>query len=361
MKKHPVITGIGFLNDWGAGKNNLARFLSEPVPQTPLDKIDFDAYVDTSLVRRADHMSRCALVAAKLALEDAGLPIRYSEDGTRVGIVLGTVHAPMHYTIDYHTSLVLGDPKLSSPILFSDSVPNAAVSHISTVLGVRGYTATLSGYCAVTQALQLGAELIEEGVVDICLVGGADVNHDFLVKAYGACLGNSELIAKVFGGSGFLVIESMEYATQRKARVYAQLEGACASTASYATAKRYGISPLQELLHQVDGKLQEYDCLLSSSNDEEDSRQRMDMYLQFFKHPKRVIIDSSDSFGCGFSATEAFQLILGILGVYSSENLKSFKELSNFKKQIDHMFVMSTALAGANACALFSHYSANKE
>ncbi len=361
MRMRTVITGIGFLNDWVAGKDNFTRFLSEAIPQTPLEKIDFDAYIDTSLVRRADRISRCAVVAAKFALEDAGLPIICNEDGKRVGIVFGNVHGPLHHSIDYHTSLVLGDPKLSSPILFSDSVPNAAVSHISTVLGIRGYTTTLSGYCAVTQALRLGAELIEDGIVDICLVGGADVNHDFLVKAYSACLPNSGLITKSFGGSGFLVIEPLERAIQRKARIYAKLEGAHTITASYVVAKRYGISPLHELLCQVGGTLQEHDCLLNLSYDEEDSLKRRDMYLEDFKHSQCVAIDCSNTFGYGFCAAEAFQLILGVLGAYSSENLYFFKELSDSKRRIDRVFVMRAARIGTNACALFSRYPTGKD
>jgi hypothetical protein len=360
MKKRIVVTGIGFLNDWVVGKDNFTRFLSMPVPQTPLEKVDFDAYIDTSLIRRADHISRCALVAAKLALEDANLPSFHNEDSTRIGIVLGSVNGPVNYSVEYHTSLVLGDPKISSPLLFSDSVPNAPVSHISTALGIRGYTTTLSGYCAVMQALRLGAELIEEEIVDLCLVGGADINHDFLVKAYTACLGNSELIAKSFGGSGFLVMESLKHAMQRKTKVYAQLEGVNTIIASYAIAKRHNVSPLRELLYQVGG-LKENDCLLKLSYNGKDSLQREGMYLQEFEHTQRVIFDCSKKFGYGFSAAEAFQLILGILGVYASENLSSLEAYSDLKKQPNRMFILHTALAGTNACALFSRYSEGKD
>lgn len=359
MEKRIIITGIGFLNDWVVGKGVPTQFLPGVTPRIPLDKIDFDTYIDTSLVRRADHISRCALVAAKLAIEDAGLSMLASDNNKRVGIVLGTVHGPLHYSLEYNASLIQGDPKLSSPLFFSDSVPNAAVSHISTILGIRGYTTTLSGYCAVMQALRLGAELIKEEIIDLCLVGGADINHNFLVKAYNTCLNNSELIAKSFGGSGFLVVESLKHAMQRKAKIYAQLDGVSTITASFASAKRDNVSPLRELLNQV-GDLRENDCLLKSSYDEKDSLQREGMYLQDFKHPQRIIFDCSKKFGYGFSAAEAFQLILGILGVHTSEQLSSFETWGGLKKQLDRMFVMHTALSGANACALFSRYSAGK-
>lgn len=358
MEKRTIITGIGFLNDWVVGKGSSTRFLSGAAQQTPLDKIDFDAYIDTSLVRRADHVSRCAVVAAKLALEDADLSMLSSDDKKTVGVVLGTVHGPLHYSLEYHTSLVRGDPKLSSPLYFSESVPNAAVSHISTVLGIRGYTTTISGYCAVMQALRLGAELIEEEIVDLCLVGGADINPDFLVNAYDTCLNNSELVAKSFGGSGFLVLESPKHAMKRNAKAYAQIEGVSTVTASYDVAKRHNVSPLRELLHQT-GDIRENDGLLKSSYDEKDSRQREDMYLQDFKYP-RNIFDCSNKFGYGFSAAESFQLILGILGVYAPEHLSSLEACGDLKKQLDRMFVMHTALAGANSCALFSRYSTSR-
>jgi len=361
METNFVITGVGLLGDWGAGKENLMRFLSGSCSHTPIEKVDFDAYIDTSLVRRADYISRCALIAAKFALEDAGLLPVCKEKSNRVGVVLGTVNGGLHYTVEYHASLVKGDPKLASPLLFSESVANAAASHICTILGIRGYSTTVPGYCGVTQALQLGAELIQQGVIDVCIIGGADVNHDFLTKAYSACLPNPELITNNFGGSGFLVIEALTHAIQRKAKIYAQLEGVRVITAQYAIAKRCDVSPLQELLCEADSELKDHDCLISASYNEKDSLQRRDLFIKAFKHQQRVDIDCSDSFGYGFSAAEAFQLILGVLGVFSPNYLASFKEFANVKTYIDRIFVMRTTLAGANACVLFSHYSPSED
>jgi len=181
METQVVITGIGLLGDYGIGKDSFMRFLSGFSSTTTLQEIDFDAYIDTSLVRRADYISRCALLAATLSLKDAGFVVS-KEKAHKIGAILGTVHGALHYSLEYHSSLVLDNPKLVSPLLFSDSVVNAAVSHISTVLGIRGYTTTINGYCAVIQALQLGVDLIQQGLLDICLIGGADINNDFLKK-----------------------------------------------------------------------------------------------------------------------------------------------------------------------------------
>lgn len=357
MKDHTVITGIGYINGHGAGNENFSRVLSSSGPQQPLEDIDLDAYVDTSLVRRADLVSKCALVSAKLALEDAGLYPLSKEESENVGAVIGTVHGSVNHTLEYHTSLVLGDPKLSSPLFFSESVPNSCASHISVILGIRGYTATLSGYCSTIQALRIGAELIENGSVDVCLVGGADVNNDFLQKAYGACVRDPGLITKNFGGSGSLILESSERAARRNAKVYARMDIAHTVTASYSTIKRGNISVLRELLDQTGEDLKENDRLLYACFDEEDCVRRNDLLIKDFAHPRRHLSDCGNILGRGFCAAEAFQLILGALGVYSSGNLSFLNGFSGFDGQLDRIFVSNTALSGANACALFSRHS----
>jgi len=358
MKTRVVITGVGLLSGWGAGKDNFARFLKERSHEIAIEDIDFDTYVDTSLVRRADYFSRCALVAAKLALEDSGLLAISKEKSSRTGIVLGTAHGALHYTLEYHSSLVLGDPRLASPLLFSDSVHNVAVSHISTALGIRGYTTTTSGYCAVIQALRIGIQLIQKGLLDVCLVGGADVNHEFLTKIYGGCLTDPELINKNLGGSGFIVIESLAHAVQRKARVYAQIEGLCIITSMYETVKRHAISPLKTLLSQTNGAFKEEKYLLSASYDEKDCLRRRELFLKEFKG---TVFECSNSFGYGFSASEAFQLILCVLGTYSVDYVSSFNAQLRLGQSIDHLFLLQTALVGTNACTLLSRYDASKD
>lgn len=352
MKTRVVITGIGLLGDYGIGKDSFMRFLSGCSSAIALQEIDFDAYIDTSLVRRADYISRCALVAATLSLKDAGFTVS-KEKAHKIGAILGTVHGALDYSLEYHSALVLGDPKLVSPLFFSDSVVNAAVSHISTVLGIRGYATTINGYCSVIQALQLGVDFIQQGILDICLIGGADINNDFLTKAYIGCLKDPELIMGNFGGSGFFVIESLDHAEQRKARIYAQIGGCIVTTASYLTAKRNAVSPLYELAGNAPS---EGDCLLSFSYDDEDSLRRKGLFLRSFKG---IEFDCSNIFKYGFSAAEAFQLALAVLGINSLDCFSVFKEASRIKNYIDHLLVMRTTLAATNACVLLSRYPAS--
>ena len=76
---------------------------------------------------------------------------------------------------------------------------------------------------------------------------------------------------------------------------------------------------------------------------------------------KGIELDCSNSFRYGFSAAEAFQLALGVLGINSLDYFSAFKETSRIKNPIDRLLVMRTTLAATNACVLLSHYPANRD
>lgn len=349
-----VITGMGMVGDWGVGKENFIRFLSDPTPRFNAEEFDFDAFIDTSFVRRADHVSRCALVSAQQAFADAGVLPLEKEKQKRIGVIMGTVHGAFHYTISYHTALALGNPQLVSPLLFSESVLNAAVSNISAAFGIQGYTMTVSGYCSVIQAMQLGIELIEQGAVDVCLVGGADVNHEFLVKAYQGCLQSPQQIMQSFGGSGFLVMESLSHALQRKAGIYACVEYIKNMTASYCGIKDGFLSWGQELVQKTGKAFQENDCVVGSAYLHEDSVRRKKFFLQDKAYHLCAHVDWSNVFGYSFAAGEAFQIILSIVGLTSGDVGAFFPGLTKRSMHCDRVLLIRTALADANACVLFS-------
>jgi hypothetical protein len=165
-------------------------------------------------------------------------------------------------------------------------------------------------------------------------------------------------ITDSFAGSGFIVLESLAHALERKTKIYAQIEGVTVITAAYIAAKHYDVSVLNELACRSKIELGEHDVLLYMSYEEEDCLRRKDLFLQPFKGVK---FDCSSSFEYDFSAGEAFQIILGILGVYCLYPLSIFKTLTAIEEPINRLFVMRTALAGANACALFSRYSLSKD
>ncbi len=337
------VTGVGMMGDWGAGKDAFLSFLAGRSVSVAIDDFNFDAHIDTKLVRRADHISRCALTAATLALQDANLAID-RKASHKVGVILGTVHGAVHYSLDYHGSLVSGDPKMASPLLFSDSVPNAPVSHISTSLGIQGYTITTQGYCAATQALEVASQLISRGILDVCLVGGADVNHELLTKFYMGCLQHPEDIKKTFGGSAFLVLESQSHADARKAKVYAELESVTMITGSNEVMK--------QVMKSFGSKLPLSGCTLTAAYDDKDSSNRMMALLDGFTGQR---IDCGSLFGYGFAAAESFQIVLAAMGVHDRQVLGLLDKEG--KCSSDRVSLLRTALSSANSIVVFGNHS----
>ena len=337
-----VVTGIGMMGDWGAGKDAFLSFLAGRSVLAAIEDFDFDAYIDTKLVRRADYISRCALTAATLALQDANLAID-RKASQKVGVILGTVHGAVHYSLEYHQSLVSGDPKMASPLLFSDSVPNASVSHISTSLGIQGYTITTQGYCPATQALEVASQLISRGILDVCLVGGADVNHELLTRFYIGCVQHPDDIKKTFGGSAFLILESQSHANTRKAKVYGELESVTMITGS------------NEVVNQVKksfgSKRLLSGCTLTASYDDNDSSCRMMALLDGFSGQR---IDCSSLFGYGFAAAESFQIVLAVMGVHDRHVLGLLDKEGRCSS--DRVSLLRTALSSANSIVVFGKH-----
>ncbi len=337
MKKRIVITGLGMIGDFGVGKEDFLNFVDDHKQKQNISDFNFDNYIDTTLLRRADQVSYFASIAAKSALEDANLLNGVGvESKYKFGAIVGTVHGALEYTIEYHKALVLGSPTTVSPSLFSNSVINSAVSYISNIFKIHGYTATVPGYAGVHQAVKLATRLINEGHLDACLVGGVDINNEFLVEAYSSCMEDNRRISDNFGGSGFLVLESFESALKMGSRVYAEVLDVEIISADYKRVIKHKISPINNF------NLQSLGCVFTSAFPDKDSEMREDAFLEDIDRERISTISCSNLFGCTFAAAESFQIILSILRLAGSYG----KVLINYSSQ-----------AGSNAGLLLGKYS----
>lgn len=337
MKRKVVISGLGMIGDFGVGKEDFVSFINGQKQKQEIAGINFDNYIDTTLLRRADQVSYFASIAAKLALEDASL-LNFSDykNSYKLGAIVGTVHGALEYTIAYHKELALENPSTVSPLLFSNSVINAPVSCVSNIFKIRGYTASIPGYAGVHQAIKLATELISEGRLDVCLVGGVDINNEFLVEAYRSCIEDSSVISKNFGGSGFLVLESIELASKRGSKIYAEVLGVEVISADYKKIVKYKLFPTKKI------NTQGIDCIFTSAFFDKDSKMREDLFLRDINQDKTSIFPCGNLFGCTFAAAESFQILLGTI------------KLSDL---YDRVLFNYSSLAGSNACLLIGKYN----
>jgi 3-oxoacyl-[acyl-carrier-protein] synthase II len=186
-------------------------------------------FAHTPQGRRIDRTSLLALASARLALDDAGLAAAVIA-GARTGIGLGSAFGNIEETGHFLDRLL--EKGTGNPLVFPNLVMNAPLSYATIEFGVTGPSAMLTEQEASGEAaIAWGAQLVADGAVDVCLAGAADelttslhqlrretrtiapgLPRPFDVDADGPCPGE---------GSAVLVLEALDHARARGARVYA--------------------------------------------------------------------------------------------------------------------------------------------
>src|SRR6476661_6822553 len=134
--------------------------------------IDFKArdYIPAMKLRRMNTLSRYAVSATKLAIDDAGASLP-----NKAGVALGTAFGPVQTSVDYMQEYVAKGAALAPPQLFAESVANAPGSHIAIESDFRGFNVTITQResSALAAAMYACAQLVK-GSVDAALTGGVE-------------------------------------------------------------------------------------------------------------------------------------------------------------------------------------------
>jgi 3-oxoacyl-[acyl-carrier-protein] synthase II len=209
--------------------------------------------------KEARRMARCsqvAVVAAHEAVEDAQLDWSQT-DLTRAGIVMGTGIGGLDIYRDLIAkSLRTGDQKIkATPMEAINGLPNMPAYHISQAFGCRGPLSTVVTACAAgTQAIGAATEEIRRGAADVMLAGGVEAMiTDLFYAAFTAMRAvttqndepqrasrpfDANRDGFVIGeGSAVFVLESLEHALARGARIYAEVLGWSESADAYHIAQ----------------------------------------------------------------------------------------------------------------------------
>jgi len=259
MKKEDriCITGIGVVSPIGIGKEEF--FSSLKGGRSGIEEIkEFDTrfsrskkagvvrsfqprdFIAASKLRRLDRASQFAIAASKMALADTQFSVT-KENSARVGIVLGSGFCGLSSSEEFHRGQVLKDFLDLNPILFPNTVPNAASSHVSIELGIQGVNSTLvQSFCTAEAALFFACDQLRKGSADLILAGGVDELSEFLFRGFSdlgflatdrghgekSCPYDKMRNGLVLGeGAGVLVIETEEHARRRGAKVYGYILG----------------------------------------------------------------------------------------------------------------------------------------
>lgn len=212
-------------------------------------------FMDFKEARRMSRASQLALAAARMALSDAGLPEPVAEP-ERVGVLVGTGMGGFEMADENLITLRTKGFKRVSPFAMTATLPNMPSHHISVQFGTFGPISTVVAACATgNQAIGEGAEMIRRGIADVVVTGGVEgLIHEAAIGGFGAMRALSTAFNDDPGrasrpfdmdrdgfvlseGAGILILERLDHALARGARIYAEFLGhASASDAFHVAA-----------------------------------------------------------------------------------------------------------------------------
>jgi len=259
VSRRAVITGIGLVTPVGntidefwesliAGKSGVGpvtRFDPADLPTTIAAEVkDFnpDRYIDKKQARRMDVSQQFAVVASGMAIDDSGLDL-HSVDLERAGVVIGSGIGGLQTFETQHRILLEKSPLRVSPFFIPMMIADMSSGLVSIRFGFKGPNyATVSACASSGHAIADAVMMIQRGSSDLMLAGGSEASIT-LISCAGFCAAkalstrndeperasrpfDAERDGFVLGeGAAVLVIEELEHARARKARIYAEIAG----------------------------------------------------------------------------------------------------------------------------------------
>jgi 3-oxoacyl-[acyl-carrier-protein] synthase II len=263
MKRRVVVTGLGAVTSLGCQVDELWRRVlaceSGVGPIKRFDTTNFRVrfggeltdwepgdYIPVKEARRIDRFTQFALVGAIDAVRDSGIDFP-TEDPYRCGVILGSGIGGLQEIETQHSRLLEKGPDKVSAFTIPKLMVNAACGHVSIQYGLRGPSAAVATACAsATNAIGDAYKAIQYDDADVMVTGGTEAALTPMgISAFASMRALSERnddfthASRPFDrdrdgfvlseGAGILVIEELEHARKRGARIYGELLGYGAS------------------------------------------------------------------------------------------------------------------------------------
>lgn len=259
VKRRVVVTGVGVLTPIGnsvsefwshllAGRSGIRRIDRFDVSEFPtqiagmVENFDPEAFMDRKEARRMDRFAQFAVAAAKMALEDAGLSMA-DTDPERVGVYIGSGIGGLHTLMEQHQILLEKGPRRVSPFLIPMMIADMASGQVSIQFGAKGPNSAPISACATgTHAVGDATRMIQYGAADVMIAGGTEATiHPMALAGFSSAKAMStrndepEKAVRPFElhrdgfvmseGAGILILEALEHAQKRGARIYGEIVG----------------------------------------------------------------------------------------------------------------------------------------
>ena len=258
-KRRVVITGLGIVSPVGngiaeawdntingrGGIGPITHFDASALPTRFAGEVkNFNAsdWMSPKEVRRMDTFIHFGLAATKMAMDDAGLQVT-EQNAERIGVNVGSGIGGLPMIEENIREMIAKGPRRISPFFVPGSIVNMVAGMISILYGFKGPNVSMVSACTTsTHCIGDAARFIEYGDADVMIAGGSEatvclsgVGGFCAVKALSERNDSPETASRpwdkdrdgfVLGeGAGILVLESLEHATARGARIYGELAG----------------------------------------------------------------------------------------------------------------------------------------
>jgi len=300
-----------------------------------------EKWFDSKACRRMDRFSQFAMVSSYEAIKDSGLDLA-KEDATRCGTIIGSGIGGLSEYEEQHTKFMEGGgPRGISPFVIPKMMPNAAAGNVSIHFGLAGPSRAVSTACAsAADAIGDALRAIRRDDADIVIAGGSEAAITYMglggfiaARALSGRNDNPQAASRPFDlnrdgfvlseGAGVVVLEELEHARKRGAKIYAELLGAAATSDAYnITAPHpegFGATRAMTLaMKDASVNVTDIDYINAhgTSTDLGDAAETLSVKKVFGDHARKVAISSTKSMiGHLLGASGGVELIATVMAI----------------------------------------------
>jgi 3-oxoacyl-[acyl-carrier-protein] synthase II len=259
LNRRVVITGIGLVSSLGIGTEaTWQALLAGTSGVTRVTKFDITAYaaqiaaevkgfdpldfVEKKDVKKMDVFIQYALAASQFAMDDSGLRIT-TENAPDVGVFIGSGIGGFQTIEREHSALLAGGPRKISPFFIPSAIINLASGQVSIRFGAKGPNlASCTACSASAHAIGDSFEIIKRGDADVMITGGSEaaitpmsLGGFAALRALSTRNDEPHRASRPFDkdrdgfvigeGAGTLILEELDHAIRRGAKIYAEIVG----------------------------------------------------------------------------------------------------------------------------------------
>lgn len=380
------VSGADFITKFDASQFR-TRFACE------LKGFDPTQFIDRREARKMDAFTQYALVAADEAIRDAGLD-KANVDKDAVGVVFASGIGGLYTFIEEMRGYAPGQPPRFNPFFIPKMIIDIAAGHISIKYGYRGPNyATVSACASSSHAIADGFLLIREGLADVMIVGGSEAAiNEAGVGGFNAMRALSErnddpkTASRPFDkdrdgfvlgeGAGALVLEELEHARRRGARIYAEVVGVGLSADAHhitAPCSKGAALVMRRALASanIPPNAIDYINVHGTSTPLGDLSETQAIKAVFGEHAYKLNISSTKSMiGHLLGAAGAVEAVATVLSVYHQIVHPTINHFTDdpecdlnytfhtpVQREIEYALSNSFGFGGHNACIVFKRYA----